>query len=399
MEFDDREPEQPDEIDESSVDDTAESLSPSSLQEIVTYTLDWSVQSLLERVGTTLDINPSFQRRDAWSIEKKSLYIESLMLGLPVPQIVLAEDKQRRGRFIVLDGKQRLLTMKQFAASDANFPTFRLKKLAFLNDEAGGMTFAEMQSSFTATEYAEGLLVQPIRTIVVRNWRDPAILFNIFVRLNQGSLPLSPQELRQALYPNEFTSWVNERSANSDAIHRARGIHGQDFRMRDAEMLLRFVAYSLRIEKYSGVLRAFLDETCQIGQDKWADEGSDPFEDLAARLDTAIERTFEVFGTEGAFRRFQQDSYNRRFNIAVFDLMTMVFAEPALTGTLVSKHRDEIRAAYEDLCNNNPEFANSLQVSTKRIPSVGGRIVTFGSAIQDITGVELPVVGRAASLL
>ena len=85
-----------------------DSLSTEALSDLVLYTLDWSVQSLLERIGTSFDINPSFQRRDAWNPERKSLYIESLILGLPVPQIVLAEDPTQKGRFIVLDGKQRL---------------------------------------------------------------------------------------------------------------------------------------------------------------------------------------------------------------------------------------------------------------------------------------------------
>jgi len=247
MDNEDTNAELPDEVpDYESVE--ADSLTTDALSDLVLYTLDWSVQSLLERIGSTFDINPTFQRRDAWTLERKSLYIESLILGLPVPQIVLAEDTKRKGRFIVLDGKQRLITIKQFAAPNEQFASIELKKLEFVH-ELVGMSFADMQNSLTADEHAENFLAQPIRTIVVRNWKDPAVLYQIFVRLNQGSLSLSPQELRQALYPNDFTKWINSRSASSTLIHRARRIKSADFRMRDAEMLLRFVAFQESMEQ------------------------------------------------------------------------------------------------------------------------------------------------------
>jgi hypothetical protein len=357
------------------------------------------VQSLLERIGKTFDIDPAFQRRDAWTVEKKSLYIESLMLGLPVPQIVLAEDKETRGRFIVLDGKQRLLTMKQFAAPDDAHRSFKLKKLAFLGDAAGGMSFAEMKSSLSASEYADGLLAQPVRTVVVRNWPTPAVLFSIFVRLNQGSVSLSPQELRQALFPNDFTLWINERSRNSKPIHEARGIKGEDFRMRDAEMLLRFVAFRENLEGYAGNLRQFLDDACDLKKNNWRNKGKAHFDEQADLCEVAIRRTFTVFGSNRAFRRYESGGYNRRFNIAVFDLMTAVFSDGTLTDDLVARHADGIRTAFERLCVENADFQASLQVSTKTIGATAGRIKAFGDEVGRATGEELDVVGRAEALL
>ena len=247
----------PDDDPDYDVEDDAD-LTTDDLTSLVLYTLDWSVQSLLERIGSSFDIDPMFQRRDAWNVERKSRYIESLMLTLPVPQIVLAEDPTKKGRFIVLDGKQRLLTVKQFAAPDESFRAFKLKKLEFAT-QLDNMSFEDIASSIHA-DFAENFLSQPIRTIVVRDWRKPAVLYQIFVRLNQGSLALSPQELRQALYPSAFTRWVNARSASSEQIQIARRIKREDFRMRDAEMLLRYVAFQEDLEGYGGNLREFLDK-------------------------------------------------------------------------------------------------------------------------------------------
>jgi hypothetical protein len=361
---------------------------------LVLYTLDWSVQSLLERIGSTFDINPSFQRRDAWTLERKSLYIESLILGLPVPQIVLAEDTQRKGRFIVLDGKQRLITVKQFAAPNEQFASFKLKKLEFVH-ELVGMSFADMQNSLTADEHAENFLAQPIRTIVVRNWKDPAVLYQIFVRLNQGSLSLSPQELRQALYPNDFTKWINARSASSSLIHRARRIKSADFRMRDAEMLLRFVAFQESMESYRGNLRKFLDDACVAGASNWTTAREEYFESVADRCETAIQRTFDVFGETNAFLRFENGTYNRRFNVAVYDLMTTLFAEPSIDPETLEGKASDLRVAFEHLCENDRSFSESLQTTTKSIGSTTGRVLTYGAEIERVLGLRLPILERA----
>lgn len=373
-------------------------LSTSDLSDLLLYTLDWSVQSLLERIGTTFDIDPTFQRRDAWSLDRKSLYIESLILGLPVPQIVLAEDKERKGRFIVLDGKQRLVTLKQFAASDDSFRPFKLKNLEFAN-ELESLSFEDMSSSLLHQAQTENFLAQPVRTIVVRNWKNPAVLYQVFLRLNQGSLPLSPQELRQALYPSEFTRWVNERSAVSTEIQRARRIKREDFRMRDAEMLLRYTAFSENIEGYRGNLRGFLDEACITGAKRWNPGGKVHFDSVADRCELAVRRTFDTFTEKDSFLRFGERGYVRRFNIAVFDLMTAILGDPSLSDEEVATHGDELRRAFERLCIENREFNDSLVTTTKTRDATGGRIVTYGLKVAEIVGHDLDIVERARTIL
>ncbi|VXC27707.1 DUF262 domain-containing protein [Aeromicrobium sp. 9AM] len=375
-----------------------EGLTTAELSDLVLYTLDWSVQSLLERIGTTFDIAPTFQRRDAWTIERKSLYVESLVLGLPVPQIVLAEDPSRKGRFIVLDGKQRLVTMKQFAAPDDNFRSFKLRKMEFAT-ELEGMTFADMQASLTAQEHAENFLAQPIRTIVVRNWKNPAVLYQVFVRLNQGSLSLSPQELRQALYPSEFTKWVNDRSAQSHPIQAARRIKREDFRMRDAEMLLRTIAFHESIEDYRGNLRKFLDDACIQGSERWKTDGQQYFEKLATRCEHAINRTILAFGVKDSFLRFEDQAFIRRFNIAVYDLMTAVLGDDSITDAEFVQHHEALSEAFKELCRTDRDFAESLVTTTKSIVATGLRISKYGRAVGDILGHELSIVPRAETLL
>lgn len=365
-------------------------LSAADVEPLVLYTLDWSVQSLLERIGSTFDISPAFQRRDAWDRTRKSLYIESLMAGLPVPQIVLAEDRELRGRFIVLDGKQRLVTMKQFASPSLTFPSFRLRGLQFL-PELDGKTFDEIFSSMETSEYAEAFLAQPVRTIVVRNWKRVEVLYHIFVRLNQGSVSLSPQELRQALFPGQFTRWIDERSAKSTPIQGARRLKREDFRMRDAEMLLRYVALEDSLETYGGNLRSFLDDACATGNKKWPTR-ADHYAALADRCEQSIGSVFEVFG-ENSFLRFDGERYVRRFNIAVFDAMTVVFSDPAVAA-IHPLPAAELQAAYERLSIENETFHRSLISTTKTTSATLGRILWLAEAVGAVLGVKPAVIDR-----
>src|SRR5437764_14562782 len=94
--------------------DVAEQLGPGATAAVVSGT-DWTTETIVSQLKRkNIQLDPRFQRRDAWKKDRKSRFIESLIVGLPIPQIVLAESKQDRGKFIVLDGKQRLLAILQF---------------------------------------------------------------------------------------------------------------------------------------------------------------------------------------------------------------------------------------------------------------------------------------------
>lgn len=80
------------------------------------FATDWTADTIINQLGKgNIRLDPAFQRRDAWTIQRRSKFIESLILGLPIPQLVLAEGPEGKGTFLVIDGKQRLLSLQQFA--------------------------------------------------------------------------------------------------------------------------------------------------------------------------------------------------------------------------------------------------------------------------------------------
>ena len=139
----------------------------------------------------------------------KSRFIESLFLGLPIPQIILAENKDKKGTYIVIDGNQRLLSLQQFVEGNEEGKKLKLVGLE-VKEKLNKMTYDDIQNSEYCDEI-DAFNNQTIRTVVVKNWPSVEVLYLLFLRLNTGSVKLSPQELRQALYPGKFIDYVNTK--------------------------------------------------------------------------------------------------------------------------------------------------------------------------------------------
>lgn len=85
------------------------------LQNAVLWGTDWTAETIVSQIKKgRIELNPKFQRREAWDDKRKSAFIESLICGFPIPQIILAEGKTKNDPYIVIDGKQRLLSLRRF---------------------------------------------------------------------------------------------------------------------------------------------------------------------------------------------------------------------------------------------------------------------------------------------
>jgi uncharacterized protein with ParB-like and HNH nuclease domain len=175
--------------------------------ESVLFNTDWTVSTIIQQIEReNIKLDPDFQRRSAWDSKRRSHLIESLIIGLPIPNIVLAESKGARGQFMVIDGKQRLSTLYDFISIKSD-SSFALRSLT-IRDDLNGINYTTLQADFP--DDANFLENAPIRTVVIRNWPTEYFLYVIFDRLNSGSLPLSPQELRRALQPGPFLNRLDK---------------------------------------------------------------------------------------------------------------------------------------------------------------------------------------------
>lgn len=357
---------------------------------------DWTAETLLNQLRRgNIELNPSFQRRDAWTVERKSRFIESLIVGIPIPQVVLAERRERRGSYIVIDGKQRLLALAQFAgyAKDSMRNGFALRG-ATLNAELNGTTYQMMQEDPSLDGILGSFENATIRTVVIKNWPSEEYLHLVFHRLNTGSVPLSPQELRQALYPGPFTEFVDRYAFDSESIRSALGITGKDFRMRDAELLVRTYAFGVRLEEYGGNLKRFLDETCEELNSQWPEQGEELML-YAEEIDKAIRACQSVF-LDHAFRRVQRDSEpESRFNRAIYDTQMLFMTDPDVRAQVVSSG-EEVRQAYVDLARARA-FSDASGSTTKSISSTFTRFSLWANALRAVLGPVVPEVEMSPS--
>lgn len=376
-------------------EDASALLAGKNYDAVVTST-DWTVETLITQLRKrNIKLDPSFQRRDAWTTKRKSEFIESLFLGLPVPQVVLAESKDRKGSYIVLDGKQRLLTLRQFSAHSQD-PEFKQLKLTGLTLRAD-LNGLAMEDTIENPDFEDDVRFfenQTIRAVVLRNWPSEDYLFLVFLRLNSGSLPLSPQELRQVISPGRFTSFATDFTSKSAAVMGLFNSRQEpDFRMRDVELSIRYFGLVNYLEGYTGNLKLFLDETSKKLNDEW-----DTLELLVRsqgiELENAIQATWEIFSEDG-FRKWNGNNFERRFNRAIFDVMIYYFRDANTRRKALSKPK-EIVEAFKSLCEQSMQFRTSIETTTKSIGSLSARLQLWGQKISTVLEIDisLPTIDK-----
>ncbi|EGQ9939789.1 hypothetical protein OA15_21525 [Vibrio vulnificus] len=361
-------------------DDYLDEISTSPFEDTIVTGTDWTTETIIRQIEKgNIRLSPVFQRRDAWNQERKSLFIESLLIGMPVPQLVLAEDPNERGRFIVLDGKQRLLSILQFAAVSMRdeYPALRLKNLPILSD-LDNCTYEDMiERNYDFGNFEN----QWIRTVILKNCRSEDVLAQVFYRLNTGSLPLSPQELRFALSPGEFTRYIDEVSANSEAIKYFLGNTKLDFRMRDVELLLRIFSNSLYIGRYRGNLKLFLDDSFRELTNRFP-QNQQELDDILSDMESAHSIVVRAFG-ENAYKKFIDGKYESRKNRSLFEVLVFVLSDARVRNAIEVNGVETLESLIVELCVNNSDFLDSIEKTTKSLRSVDTRFNALINAVNN----------------
>lgn len=369
-------------FDDDSADELELGQDPDLYSKAVLWSTDWTVKTIIQQIeDCNIDLSPEFQRRDAWSQANKNRYIESVALQIPIPQIVLAEKSDQRGTYIVLDGKQRLLTLAQFAAE---LPEEHPVKLASKSQKAirlsglkilaplNGKTYTDLKEETSLKKWRTSFENHSIRCSIIRAWPNDNYLYEVFIRLNTGSAKLSPQELRQAMKPGNFTEFITSFSGSSSGIRSILGIDAPDFRMRDADLFLRLLAFNTRREKYQGNLKAFLDETHDTFNRNW-DDCENSIKQTADNINKAIVFLIENMGSAHLVgRRWNGHSFEGAINRAILDVQV---------GTAMSKTEcqriKESKINLADMtkiiCSSNRSFVEAISGTTKSISAVETR--------------------------
>lgn len=357
-------------------------------RDLVVFSRDWTVETLISQVSQgNIQIDPAFQRRHVWTDAKRSALIESLLIKFPVPQIVIAEHPKREKSFIVIDGKQRVSTLAALLLEPQRKAWDRpvlsgLRILPALN----GVPLEELMGLSKYADQKRHLLNSDIRTTIITNYKDERLLYSIFYRLNTSSTPLSSQELRHALSPGEFASFLSKQTDTDNPLWRALGLSEPDARLRDAELLLRLIALALFAEQYKGNLREFLDTTLHVLNKSWSKERKE-IEGATAAIMEAVDGANAVFG-KNLGCKFSGGKYESQFNRAVFEVQVY-----ALLGSkareLASKHAAKVRSAFERLCETDTVFLDAVESTTKSVEKFRIRFEKYSEMLSEILKVKV----------
>ncbi|MGH8157764.1 MAG: DUF262 domain-containing protein [Rhodanobacter sp.] len=370
-------------------DELAEEVSSEGIENLVVYSRDWTVETILRQIEQdNIDLNPGFQRRNAWNDSKRSKLIESLIIGVPVPEIVLAEDISKRRSFIVIDGKQRLLALAGFAdpVRYRSWDKAVLRGLGTRKDLNG----SDFSSVRDAPDDSRQFLNADIRCTVISNYKNNDVLYDIFYRLNTGSVPLSSQELRQVLNRGPFADFLIESTNKLLPLHAVLNLGAPDNRLRDAEILLRYIAFSIFGQRYGGNLTPFLDEsmaTVNEGWNKYKPEVMRFFDEL----NYATTQLIDVFNVQHVGRKFANGKWESRFNRALYEVEAFYFGKLP-PGALGSVKSEDVVGEFEEFCGHSPEFLDSIETSTKNLQRYRRRYELFQGFVNSVFGTSINCV-------
>lgn len=313
-------------------------------------------------------LQPDFQRAEVWQDTARSRLIESILIRIPLPAFYM--DATKDEKWIVIDGQQRLSTIRRFVIDKS----LRLSNLEFLT-ELEGMHFDELSQSLKRRIRETNITVY-----LVEQGTPPEVKFNIFRRINTGGLPLSAQEIRHALNQGNATALLKEL-AGSDAFLAATAHSVSGLRMADREMVLRFLAFMIRDpETYSSVeFDSFLSEV--MGDlNKMSERELDV---LRKAFTLAMDRAKDLFGNDAFRKRGSLNARRQPINKALFEAWSVCLVGLQEDQMLkLNARKEPLIARYIGLIND-PVFLNSVSQGTGDIKKVQLRFREISRIVQE----------------
>jgi hypothetical protein len=331
---------------------------------ITSYGADFPVDGLVKRMENRDIVVPTFdpgvgddelgvvgfQRDFVWSKSQADRFIESLLLGFPVPGIFLVQGSENV--FLVLDGQQRLKTLQSFYKGVFRDRTFRLQ---YVQEDFRGLGYDDLD-----TDSRRRLDNSIIHATVVRQEvpsEDQSGIYKIFERLNTGGTLLQPQEIRVALFNGPLIRLLRE--LNEDEHWRAM-CGNRSKRLKDQELILRFLAFRSRADRYKAPMKEFLNEYTGWNIDLKHESKND----LESVFHSTTAMIHEQFG-DSAFRLV------RAVNAAVVDSLMTVVGEGIASQSLRSSA--SLQGAYDKLLAD-PEYRGAVERATAREENVALRL-------------------------
>ena len=334
-----------------------------------------TIDLLTTRIGLgEINLSPDFQRKGGiWTIEAQSRLIESILIRIPLPAFYI--DATDDDCWLVVDGLQRLTTLKEFIVEQS----FALRGLEFLK-EREGCVFKELPRAFQRR-----IKETEVTIFSIQAGTPESVKFNIFKRINTGGLPLSAQEIRNALNGGRVREFLL-KLVNSNQFHRATNNSIKDKRMADRECVLRFLAFRMRSpsEYNQSDFDNFLHQTMRDLNDESIVDNAQ-LNVLENDFYRAMDYSRQVLG-KWAFRKYYgKNYYLSPINKALFESWSVNLADVNSSDfeILLSK-KEALLEKFRELVINDYDFLKSVSQATGSVSSIRKRFGYIKSLIKEL---------------
>jgi hypothetical protein len=318
-------------------------------------TFDIHMQQLLSMVKTRqIKVSPAYQRKFRWNDKGCSQFIESILLGIPIPSLFMATNAD--STWEVVDGVQRLSTIVKFAGDES------LRKEHGID---GQLVLTDLQklsdfNGLSLDRFPENLKLhfwtRPAKVITLNDKSDMVVRYDLFERLNTGGVALSDQEIRDCVYQGSF---ANQLEAWSKDPYFQSALKLTPLQQRDAtaeECVLRFFAFLARYKQFDHSVKGFLNE--------YMDSASKNFDyveggKIFAKTFKEIARVFP----DGIRRPGKKST------------TSLIFYEGIAVGAALALQKtNKLHASDRDVWMNSPELRKFTTGATNDRTAVVGRI-------------------------
>ncbi|MGP1475833.1 MAG: DUF262 domain-containing protein [Treponema sp.] len=321
------------------------------ITKVISYNVANTVEVLIAKIDSNeVNLQPEFQRDFVWDINRSSLFIDSLLIGLPIPSIFLGKSKEDE-TYKVIDGQQRLKSVYFFIkgtfVSNKKEISFALKNLQ--GREWNNKTYLELDE-----KYKRRIRNSVLNTTVIESIdSNPKIVHDIFQRLNTGGMSLTDQEIRNCIYNGLFNQTLFELNENED-WRELLGKKIPDKRLADIELILRFYTLLNKYSSYHPSMREFLSDY----QNK--NKNEKPNTEI---FTNTIRIIHEQIGNN-AFRLTR--NINKSVCDSVLISIALLISEGASLESLKERHQKLL---------SDEEFQKYVSAATSSENSVKGRII------------------------
>jgi hypothetical protein len=312
-----------------------------------------------------------FQRQRVWTASRMEKFVESLLLGWPIPSIFLVVEPDQR--YLVLDGQQRLTTLQSFYGGF--FPDgkeFKLKDVAEHLQDATYSTLNQESKRRLNNTFIQAIVIEP------QGEEGKDSVYRLFGRLNSGGVILTPQEIRVALYRGPLINWI--RDLNHDPAWRSL-FGAVDRKLKDHELILRALAMRQVVERMVGAwddteraresyrppMSQFLNNFLQDHRQMQSLDA----EALTVAFSESCSLILRALGPDGL-------KFFGRLNAAHVDALLSVLIY--LTERGLAPNERQLQAGIATL-RSDPHYAEWVSRSTSHRDSVLGRLETAYKAL------------------